>query len=89
MDVRYERRFERDLNRTRNNPALRRRVEAVITELEAAPAITSVRGADRLQGSTAHYRIRIGNYRLGIEVEGTTAILVRLRHRRDFYRGFP
>lgn len=88
MELRYERRFERDLGRIRD-AALRLRVERAIVDLEMASAIDDVRGIVQLRGSPAHYRVRIGDYRLGIEVAGEAAVLVTFGHRRDFYRDFP
>ena len=42
-----------------------------------------------MAGWERHYRIRIGDYRLGLEMDGDVAVLVRFRHRREFYRYFP
>ena len=36
-----------------------------------------------------HYRIRIGEYRLGITQDGDAIILRRLLHRSEIYRNFP
>ncbi|NPA92437.1 MAG: type II toxin-antitoxin system RelE/ParE family toxin, partial [Chloroflexi bacterium] len=38
---------------------------------------------------TSFYRIRLGDYRLGLEIEGDTVVFVRFLHRRDIYRYFP
>ena len=40
-------------------------------------------------GERQCYRIRVGDYRVGIEVEDGVAILLRFGHRRDIYRSFP
>ncbi len=88
MELRYKRRFERDLRRLRDANLLAR-VERVIADVHAACEIADVRGIAALQGSAVHYRIRIGDYRLGIEIGDGAPILVRFRHRRDFYQGFP
>lgn len=40
-------------------------------------------------GRGAYYRIRVGDYRLGLEVEGDVVVFVRCLHRRDMYRYFP
>ena len=88
MEVRYHRRFDRDLGRIRDR-ALSRSVEQVIEELKAASNITDVRNVVKMVGWERHYRIRVGNYRLGLEMDGDVAILTRFRHRREFYRYFP
>ena len=88
MEIRYHRRFDRDLGRIRDR-ALSRSVEQVIEELTAAFNITEVRNVAKMVGWERHYRIRVGDYRLGVEMDGDTAVLARFGHRRDFYRGFP
>jgi mRNA-degrading endonuclease RelE of RelBE toxin-antitoxin system len=42
-----------------------------------------------LIGSGNRYRIRIGDYRVGIEINGDTLELFRVLHRKEFYRYFP
>ena len=88
MEIRHHRRFERDLRRIRD-PDLIRRVEQSIEELEAAASIAEVRNVERVKGREHHYRARIGDYRLGFALEGSTAVLLRFMHRREIYRSFP
>ena len=38
---------------------------------------------------TSYYRIRIGDYRIGIKGEGDVIVLMRVMHRKDIYRVFP
>ena len=64
-------------------------VEQVIEELKAASNITEVRNVVKMAGWESYYRIRVGDYRLGLEMDGDVAILTRFRHRREFYRYFP
>ena len=64
-------------------------MERTIAELKAASNITEVSGVQLMTGWENHYRIRIGDYRLGLRLEGNTAVLLRFGHRREFYRGFP
>ena len=88
MEIRYRTSFGRDMRRERNSD-LRRRVGRIIEQLQGAPSVATVPGLAGMKGYPNHYRVRIGDYRLGIIVEGDTAILVRLLHRRDIYRHFP
>ena len=88
MEIRYRTSFGRDLRRERNSD-LRRRVERIVEQLQSAPSVASVSGLAAMQGHANHYRVRVGDYRLGIIVDGDTAILVRFLHRRDIYRHFP
>jgi mRNA interferase RelE/StbE len=40
----------------------------------------------RLTDFTPEYRLRVGDYRILFEIEETTIIIYRIRHRRDAYR---
>ncbi len=42
-----------------------------------------------MKGSRNYYRIRIGDYRAGIIVEGLTVEFIRFLHRKDIYKYFP
>jgi len=35
------------------------------------------------------YRIRVGNYRIGIEIQGDKVEIMRVLNRKEFYRYFP
>ena len=61
----------------------------MIQELIEAANITEVSGVRRLRAEGQHYRIRIGGYRLGITMDGETAVLRRFLPRAEIYRRFP
>ena len=88
MEIRYHSQFNRDLRRLRNS-SVARSIEQIISELKAVSSLTEVRGVRRLRGEGRHYRIRIGEHRLGITQDDDTIILRRLLHRSEIYRYFP
>ena len=88
MEIRFRPRFNRELRRTRN-PNLRRRVEHATEDVKTASAVSEISGIRRLSASGNFYRIRVGDYRIGVEVEDDVVILARFGHRREFYRSFP
>ena len=88
MEVRYGPRFSQDLRRA-HSPQHIRRLRGKIEELEAAPALADVSNVRKMEGWENHYRIRIGDYRLGLEINGDVATLLRFGHRSEFYRYFP
>ena len=88
MTVEPSRLFRRDARRL-GSVQIRRRLDRVIQELIEASNITEVSGIRRLRAEGQHYRIRIGDYRLGITMDGNTAILCRFLPRGEFYRTFP
>ncbi len=88
MIVEPTRRFDRDV-RGIGAAQIRRRLDQVIQELIEAGNITEVTGVRRLSAEGRHYRIRIGGYRLGITMDGETAVLRRFLPRGEIYRNFP
>ena len=88
MKVAYEAAFLRDLKRVRSKK-VRRRVQRVIEEVKKASAPHEILGLTKLCGYETFYRIRVGDYRIGIEIVDDTVIFVRFLHRRDIYRFFP
>ena len=88
MEIRYHNQFHRDLRRL-GNPSLAAQVEQVIEQLKAASTIRDLGGVSRMTSAGEHYRIRIREYRLGITMDGETAILRRFLPRGEIYRRFP
>ena len=88
METRFESSFNRDLRRTRNSD-LRRRVLQAIENVESASRISEVPGIRRIRARGNFYRIRVGDYRIGLEVEGNLAILERFAHRSEIYQDWP
>ena len=81
--------FIRDMKRIRNQ-ALRERVGQTLAALEAAPTLAEAGNVEKVASSSGqNYRVRVGDYRLGITVDDDTIILKRFLHRREIYRYFP
>jgi mRNA interferase RelE/StbE len=80
--------FTRDLQRIRDKSLLRR-VRATIDDVEAASSVRDIKNLKKLRVEGRYYRIRLGDYRIGVIIEGHTVIFVRLLHRGDIYRYFP
>jgi len=78
----------RDLKKIQDE-ALRRRVKETIEKVEAAETLRELPNLTKLSGTSGFYRIRVGDYRIGIAVEGDEVEFVRCLYRRDIYRYFP
>ncbi|MDQ5818944.1 MAG: type II toxin-antitoxin system RelE/ParE family toxin [Actinomycetota bacterium] len=68
---------------------MRRRVRETIEQVEAARTLREVPNLTKLSGSSDFYRIRVGDYRIGVAVEGDEVEFVRCLHRRDIHGYFP
>ena len=80
--------FLRDVRKIRDKRVLAS-VREVIESIERADNLSEVRNVRRLSGSKSFYRVRLGDYRIGLVVEGDAVEFVRCLHRRDIYRYFP
>ncbi|RME76082.1 MAG: type II toxin-antitoxin system RelE/ParE family toxin [Chloroflexi bacterium] len=88
METRYRTSFQRDLKRIKDKTLLVQ-VRQVIAQIKQAKSLNEIPNLRKLKGFDTFYRIRLGDYRIGIEVESDTVIFTRLLHRKDIYRYFP
>lgn len=58
----------------------------MLPEINTLQEISDIKA---MRGYTGRYRIRIGDYRVGIEINGDIIEVMRVLHRREFYRYFP
>jgi mRNA interferase RelE/StbE len=43
----------------------------------------------KLRGHSSAYRIKLGDYRIGLFIEENTVIFAAFEHRKDIYNKFP
>jgi len=88
VKVIFRRSFAKDLKKIRRK-ALRQELQAVLEQIEQSTTLYDLPNVKHLTSEGSYYRIRIGDYRLGLLVEDDTVTVVRFLHRRDIYRYFP
>lgn len=90
MKVRFRTSFERDLKRLRKDRQILDRIRGAIEAVEEAGDLRDVPGIKSLTNLAADcYRLRVGDYRIGLVTEGEAVVFVRCLHRRSIYRHFP
>ena len=89
MKTIFRKSFVRDLKRYEKDKNLFDRIRETIIEVEAADSINSLRNIKKLKAEGPYYRLRVGNYRIGITIQDVTATFVRVLHRSEIYRYFP
>ena len=88
MKVEFSNNFTRDLRRIQNQ-SIRERIEKAIEQIERVDNLTEASNIQKLSGGENCFRVRVGNYRLGIQLDKDTVVFVRCLPRRDIYRHFP
>jgi mRNA interferase RelE/StbE len=61
----------------------------IFEELPATENINENNKVESLKGFKNFFKVRIGNYRVGIQKEGKKIIVKRILHRKEIYRYFP
>ena len=88
MIVKIDRSFEKDTEKIRNNHLLQKIVSCIESVKEASDK-REIGNLKKMKGAPYHYRIRIGEYRIGVVISGNTIIFERFLHRKDVYKYFP
>lgn len=60
-----------------------------ILNVESVGEIKQIENLKKLTGHKNYYRIKIGTYRIGIQIESGVVVFVALAHRKNIYRVFP
>jgi mRNA interferase RelE/StbE len=89
VKFRIERSFERDVDKITDKKILKK-LQSFISAIEEAASISEILHIRKIEGYVSFYRIKISDYRLGMEVlSNKEVVLVRFLHRKDIYRYFP
>ena len=88
MKVLYRASFAKDLRGIKSKEILSRIKEA-IEQVEKAQNLQEVTSIKKLKGGRNYYRIRVGEYRIGVIIEGDEISFVRCLDRKEIYRYFP
>jgi mRNA interferase RelE/StbE len=88
LKVEFLKKFSKDLDNLKK-PQIQHTLISLIESLEAADSTSDIPNLKKLKGSTSAYRIRIGDYRIGVFIENDVIELARIAHRKDIYNIFP
>lgn len=88
MEIFITKNFKRNVEK-QSNIAVEKKMKEVIENFSRAKSIAQINNMVKLKNTTNCYRVRLGDYRAGIVVEGEKAIFAAFGHRKDFYQGFP
>ena len=89
MELLYGKKFSKDIDDLRKNARTRKALLEVIENFRKAGSLADLKDVRKIEGYQKYYRIKVGEYRLGIKVTKNKAELIRFLHRKDIYRRFP
>ncbi len=88
MTVKIDKSYEKDTDKIRDQKLLLRIAE-VIDGIKTCNKTEEIKNLKKLKGGNEYYRIKIGDYRIGIIIKTQEIIFVRFLHRKEIYRYFP
>ena len=88
MKVKIDKSFQRDVKKI-DDKKLRSKIAVCIESLLISKNLNEIQNIQKLKVPGNYYRIRLGQYRLGVVVDGDEIVLIRFLHRKDVYRYFP
>jgi len=88
MVIEFNRRFLKDLDKI-TRASVKKDISGIIDEVKTAGTLSEIKNLKKLKGYSTAYRIRIGDYRVGLFFENNIVEFVRVVDRKDIYNVFP
>lgn len=89
MELLYAKKFSKDVDRIQKDPRIRKSLLKAIEKIKLAGSLNEIKDVRKIEGYQHYYRIKIGEYRLGMKIKKNSVELIRVLHRKDIYRRFP
>lgn len=88
MNILVNRVFLKELSKLPSKE--RNRVEIFLfKEVENFTSPVQIPNFQKLKGYKNYYKIRFGDYRIGLKMENDTLYFERILHRKDIYKFYP
>ena len=89
MELIYGKIFSKDLDTIQHEAKVKKVLLELIERIRAADSLGDLKDVRKIEGYQGYFRIKVGNYRLGIKAEKNRIELIRFLHRKDIYKRFP
>ncbi len=88
MKIVFLKTFLKDLQKVKD-PKLARKLEQLILEIKTADSLEDLSNVKKMKGYSIAFRIRVGDYRVGIYKETEVVEFACFLKRNDIYKVFP
>jgi mRNA interferase RelE/StbE len=88
MKVVFNRKFTKDIDKLPNS-AIKIRLAELIEFCEMAETTDNLPNLKKLVGFNNFFRLRMGDYRIGILLDEDCIHFIRILHRKEIYKAFP
>jgi mRNA interferase RelE/StbE len=88
MQVDFTKRFSKQIEHL-YDADLYSRLRMIVGGVMSAATIENIPNLKKLKGHVSAYRIRLGDYRIGLFIENNCVLFAAFEHRKDIYKKFP
>lgn len=88
MNIEFSKSFEKQLDKI-TDAHFRAKISETVKSVIRSQTIQDIPNLKKLKGYKTAYRIRTGDYRIGIIFENKTIYFIALYHRKEIYKYFP
>lgn len=88
MKVEFNESFLKDLKAVRDKAVLAK-VKNAIDKIESAETLEQISNLKKMRGPRDYFRVRVGDFRIGLKLDSDSLIFIRFLNRKDIYRFFP
>lgn len=89
MILHFDESFEKSIKKLKDQK-IKTRLIKLIQDFENADFLTDITNIKKMQGFQTFYRVRLGDYRVGVELQEDNSILfILVAHRKEIYKYFP
>lgn len=88
MKLAFTNKFLKQVSKLKDKK-LAKEIERVIGSTEVATSLSEIKNLKKLKGHKDFYRIRVGDYRIGIQFKNSEFTFAAIDSRKDIYKYFP
>ena len=89
MILQFDESFEKSIKKLKDQKLKIRLIE-LIENFEMVDSLADIPKIKKMQGFQTFYRVRLGDYRVGFELQEDNSVLfILVAHRKEIYKYFP
>lgn len=88
MIVKIDKSFKKDTDKIQDQKLLKRIAECIVNTQNASDT-SQIINLRKLKTDKNHFRIKVGDYRLGVIITESVVEFIRCLNRKDIYKYFP
>ena len=88
MEIIFLDKFEKDIDKIKSK-SVKSSIIKIIEHVEKANSISEIKNLKKLKGFSSAYRIRMGDFCIGVFIEDNKVEFARIIHRKDIYKLCP